>query len=332
MRARRIIGWALAGVAAVDVAAIVAMRRFGRSVRRRHDEGRDAAQARPEDVGHHQIATHDGGEIHVVEVGEGRPVLLLHGVTLQWWVWSATIRRLRGRYRVLAWDMRGHGSSVPGSDGVSMAAMATDVVTVLEALDLHDVIVVGHSLGGMVTGRFATQHRDVMEQRVTGLVFLATSAASRAVKGLEGGLSALSATLPYLGRIGLSSPRWRYGWHDTDMAAAMVAMAFGRGATGRMVDDVRQMLADCPPRTLVEAGTAIANHDVRAALGATRVPTTVVVGDEDRLTPVPHARTIAAIIPGSELVELRGVGHQVMQEAPDELAAAIDGVAARSTA
>jgi len=63
----------------------------------------------------------------------------------------------------------------------------------------------------------------------------------------------------------------------------------------------------------------------------------VVVGDEDRLTPPPHARMLASLVAGSELVELHGVGHQVMQEAPNELTAAIDhltnvGASVRSAA
>jgi pimeloyl-ACP methyl ester carboxylesterase len=58
----------------------------------------------------------------------------------------------------------------------------------------------------------------------------------------------------------------------------------------------------------------------------------VVVGDEDRLTPPSHARLLAELVPGTELEVLAGVGHQVMQEAPAELADAVDRLAARSAA
>lgn len=330
MRARRFLRIGFFALVAALVAGVVAIEARGSRLRRRRDDVADADLAPPQDVTHLTVPTRDGGELHLVEAGSGRPVLLLHGVTLQWWVWSAVIRRLRTRYRVLAWDMRGHGRSVAGRDGVTMAAMATDVATVIEHLDLNDVIIVGHSLGGMVTGRFAVQHRDVLEARVGALLFLATSAASLAVKGIDGGLAALSAMLPIAGRAAVRNPSLAYGWPDTNLSAAMVSAAFGHRATARMIDDVRRMLAECPPRTLAEAGAAIAQHDVRAALGATAVPTTVVVGDEDRLTPPPHARTLAAIIAHSDLVELHGVGHQVMQEAPDELVEVIDRLAERS--
>jgi pimeloyl-ACP methyl ester carboxylesterase len=112
----------------------------------------------------------------------------------------------------------------------------------------------------------------------------------------------------------------------------MVRLAFGRHPTARMVNDVRTMLAQTSSETLSESGAAIADHDVRDELAAVAVATMVVVGDQDRLTPAGHARVLAQLIPGTELVILPGVGHQVMQEAPAELVAAIDQLAARAPA
>lgn len=314
----------------VGLAGFVGLSMAGRRVRRRHDELLDAPLAPPEDLTHRMIPTRDGGEIHLVDCGSGRPVLLFHGVTLQWWVWSAAIRLLRDRYRVIAWDMRGHGRSVAGSDGITMLAMAGDVVTVLEDLDITDAIIVGHSMGGMVQGRFAVEHPDVLSERVGAMMFLATSAASVSVKGLAGGLSALSSVLSRGGRMLVKRPQLAYSWGDTDVSAALVRLAFGRRGTARMIDDVRRMLAACPPQTLGEAGTAIAEHDLRGTLGALGMPTMVVVGDEDRLTPPAHARGLVELLGDAELVELPGIGHQVMQEAPGELVGLIDGLAGRS--
>ena len=75
-----------------------------------------------------------------------------------------------------------------------------------------------------------------------------------------------------------------------------------------------------------------AGHDIREALAAHSVATTVVVGDEDRLTPPSHARLLADLVPGTQIEVLAGVGHQVMQEAPDDLAAAVDRLVERSAA
>jgi pimeloyl-ACP methyl ester carboxylesterase len=332
MRAKQVLGYGVLGGAMAALAGFAGAKAVGRHVRGVVDPALDDPLDPPEGVTHRTLRTADEGTLHLVEIGSGRPVLLLHGVTLQWWVWSATMRLLAPRFRVIAWDMRGHGRSVAGHDGVSMDAMARDVVHVLEELDLRDAVVVGHSLGGMVLGHFAAHHPDVRDERVGGLLFLATSAASLSVRGLAGGLIALSALLPKVSQAALRSPRLTYRWGDTDLSAAMVRGAFGRRATARMVDDVRRMLAECPTQTLAEAGAAIAGHDIREALAAHSVATTVVVGDEDRLTPPSHARLLAELVPGTELEVLAGVGHQVMQEAPAELADAVDRLAARSAA
>ncbi len=313
------------GLALVGVAGTLAVREVARRVRRSTDRDLDHELTAPDDVTHLDLPTHDGGSLHVVEAqGEGRPIVLLHGVTLQWWVWSAVIRRLRGRHRVVVWDMRGHGRSRAGTDGVTLEAAATDLVQVLERLDLRGAVVVGHSMGGMVLGRFSVQHRDVLAERVAGRVFLATSAASTSIKGLAGGMVAVAGMLVPLSRAGMRNPRLTYPWRDTSLSIAMLRPVFGAHPTARMVEDVRQMLAEVSTTTLAESGASIAAHDVRKELGAVDGPALIVVGDEDKLTPPSHAAALTELIEGSTLLRLPSVGHQVMQEAPDLLAGAIE--------
>ena len=111
------------GVAMLGLAGAAATLRTGRKVRREVDPVLDDPLAPPTDGTHHELDTHDGGLLHAVEFpGEGRPIVLLHGVTLQWWVWASTIALLRGRHRTVVWDMRGHGRSRAGSEGVTLEA------------------------------------------------------------------------------------------------------------------------------------------------------------------------------------------------------------------
>jgi pimeloyl-ACP methyl ester carboxylesterase len=91
------------------------------------------------------------------------------------------------------------------------------------------------------------------------------------------------------------------------------------------------MSADMATATMIEAGNSLAEHDVRADLAAVDVPTVVVVGDVDRLTPPGHAREIARIVPGASLTVLPGIGHQVMQEHPAAVVDAVEELARRST-
>lgn len=328
----------LAAAGAVGVAVVVgssAVKRSGRRVAARHDATADRRLVPPTDVRTHWVDTHDGGVIHVKDTEDphlsngdraGRPVLLLHGVTLQWWVWAPTIAVLRRRHRVLAWDMRGHGESRAGSDGATIDACAEDLKAVLESLDLHDVIVVGHSMGGMLLGKFSDKYRSVLAQRVAGRVFLATSAATVSINALRGVMVALAGRLEARHLAGKGAI---YGWKRSDASMGLTKLAFGPGATAAMVDDVRSMVETIDRDVLMSASRSLAAHDVRASLAEVDGATLVVVGEKDLLTPPTHARGLEACIKGAELVTLPGIGHQVMQEAPDELAAAIEAFDSR---
>lgn len=310
---------ALAGAAAVGVA--------GRRVRRATDSELDPILPAPDDVVHHQLRTRDGGSLHVVERGHGRPLVLLHGVTLQWWVWGAQFNTLADRYRVIAWDMRGHGRSTTGTDGVTLEAVADDLATLLVELDLRNTVVVGHSMGGMALGRFCTRHPALMDERCGGLMFLATSAAPVALPALVGGGAGLAQMVQRAARLGTRRPRLRLSWPDTPATALFVRAAFGRSASGIAVDEVRRMIAEMDPESMVEAARSIAEHDVRSDLRHVAVPSLVVVGDADLLTPPAHARGVVEAIPDAQLRRLPGVGHQVMQEDPEALARLIDELA-----
>lgn len=309
---------ALAGVSAVNVA--------GGRIRRRRDPALDALASGVGDVLHHHLPTADGGELHVVETGQGRPVVLLHGVTLQWWVWSSLITLLRPRYRVVTWDMRGHGESRAGADGVSLPATASDLAMLLRELDLTDAILVGHSMGGMTLGHFVRDHADELAARVSALYFVATSACAIDKSPSRGDLKTLYGLAGFVLVHGLRRPSPRYPWPDNDLSALLLRAAFGPRATGDMIEAVRRMSADMATASMIEAGNAIADHDVRRVLPFVGVPTAVVVGTVDRITPPGHAEEIAELVPGASLTVLDGIGHQIMQEDPAALVRGIDGL------
>lgn len=203
-------GYGALGAAMVAIATIGGTKIAGRAVRARHDATLDDPLSPPTDLVEHQLRGTDGARIHVVDTGgAGPPVVLLHGVTLQWWVWSAVIRSARANHRVLAWDMRGHGESVAGTDGVSLEACARDLEILLTELGLTDAVIVGHSMGGMVLGRFALQAPQVMRDRVAGVVFLATSGASVSLKGLAGGMVAMAGGVAGIARAACDVRSWR---------------------------------------------------------------------------------------------------------------------------
>jgi len=326
------LGGAVAGLAVTG-----GVRLAGRRVRSRTDPLLDDPLAPPTDVTSRRIATFDGGELLVVDTGpvpaspDAPPVILMHGVTLQWWVWSAAIRLLRDHYRVLTWDMRGHGESRAGGDGVTLEATARDLETVLVDLDLHDAVLVGHSIGGMTMGRLLASHHELAHERVGSLVFVATSAAPLSQAAVIGGLSTMIGLAGKSAARAIRYPRLAYPWREGNLSAAMLSLAFGTSPTARMIDDVRQMEAVMPAQSMAEAAASIALHDVRSDLAQVDLPTEILVGTHDKLTPPAHARELARLIPGANLVTLPGIGHQIMQEQPDAILAAVQRAAERAT-
>jgi pimeloyl-ACP methyl ester carboxylesterase len=277
----------------------------------------------PPDVVHHHLPTPDGGTIHAVERGAGRPLVLLHGITLRADVWAPQFHELADRYRVIAVDLRGHGESTAGSDGFGLHRLATDLATLLEALDLRHAIVVGHSMGGMTAMQFCGQHPDVLAERVDGLVFVATRAHQVLPPGIDRGARSLVAQGLELLEAGGELPA------RATVGSRAARLAFGDHPSSKAVRIVAEMGQSMEPHALLPSLAGLFEHDAREALRATRTPSLVIVGTRDLLTPVPSGRHLAHLLPAAELVVLPRAGHQLMQERPTELAELIDAFVAK---
>jgi pimeloyl-ACP methyl ester carboxylesterase len=277
----------------------------------------------PEGVIEHDIATPDGGTVHAIEKGEGRPLVLLHGITLRADVWAPQFHQLTDRYRVIAVDLRGHGTSKAGDAGFGIPRLADDLATLLTELDLHDAVLVGHSMGGMTVMQFCGDHPDVLDERVAGLVFVATRAHQVFPPYVDRGARRLAAQgQAILDRGDPLPPR-------ASASSPIVRLAFGDRPPKRAVELVAEMTQSIPPEALVPSLSGLIEHDAREALKATNTPSLVVVGTRDLLTPVPSASHLAHLLPHADLVVLPRAGHQLMQERPDELAELIDAFVAR---
>lgn len=277
----------------------------------------------PDGLLHHDLPTPDGGSIHAVEKGQGRPLVLLHGITLRHDVWAPQLHQLTDRYRVIAVDLRGHGTSSAGSAGYGIDRLADDLATLLVGLDLHDAVVVGHSMGGMTAMRFAGQHPDVLAQRVAGLVFLATRAHQVMPPYVDGAARVLVRRGQELLDSGGTLPQ------RATMTSSVARLAFGDHPSRKAVGIVAEMGRSIPPEALLPSLAGLLDHDARTALRATHTPSLVVVGTRDVLTPVPAGRHLAHLLPYSEFVVLPRAGHQLMQERPEEVADLIDAFVAR---
>jgi pimeloyl-ACP methyl ester carboxylesterase len=322
---RKAASWLAIATGTVAALGTVAVKAVAASDRRRapiHGRaGLDAAAhpQEPDGLRHHVVAGSDGARLHVVEGGpaDAPTIVLLHGVTLSWEIWHLTIRALMNDHRVIAPDWRGHGSSTVGSGGYGLHLLAGDLRDVLVALDVRGAVVVGHSMGGMALMHFCRDHRDVLADRVAGLVFLSTAASSvidgpgpAAVDALVGRIAGSDRAVSRAMRV----PRG-------DLAWAVVRYGFGTRPPAEAIALHRRITFGTEPSAAGRSIAALVDHDATGWLGTVRLPTAVVVGSKDRLTPPAKARGIAALVPGADLTVMDGAGHLIMFERPAELEA-----------
>jgi len=255
----------------------------------------------------------DGASIYVVEEGEGPPIVFSHGVTNSIRTWFHQLEEFpRAGFRAIAYDHRGHGKSVLGSSGHSLENLALDLRTVIEALDVRNTVLVGHSMGGVAVQAFVTQFPEIAAERVAGIVLLSTLA--RTPLG-----SHSTRTKARIEKITNRAPDMSWLWSSPNLGFLLARIGFGRDPQPSHVELVRQMLMECPPETRLDAPRALIGLDLTDKLPSVKLPTLVIVGTGDLLTPPAQAREIARLIPGARLEILTGGGHMLMLERTEML-------------
>jgi pimeloyl-ACP methyl ester carboxylesterase len=302
-----------AGLVAAGVAGGLygAERALLRRIRRRPDSDSGSAFSLPPGE-RRRIPSHDGGTIAIRSTGTGPPIVLSHGVTLTNATWVKQFETLPAEgFRVVAFDHRGHGESEAGSTGHSVDNLADDVRSVLEALDLHDAVLVGHSMGGIAVQAYAIRHPEHAAARVRGLVLVSTLAKVRTsrLRWLSGLVERITARGPDLGTL-LQRP---------DIGLLLARIGFGVDPQPSHVEHTRRMIAACAPDTGRAAPGALFRLDLTASLPGITLPTLVVCGTADLITPPAESRRIAELIPGARLELLPRAGHMLMLERADEL-------------
>jgi pimeloyl-ACP methyl ester carboxylesterase len=320
----------LAEVVAAGVVGALAVRAAGAALARRvselADPALDALYELPEGVIHRDVPTHDGGTVHVIERGSGQPIVFVHGVTLQAAVWAPMLHLLSDRYRVVAVDVRGHGASVVGDDGVGRVAAARDLAAVLDLFDRPDAVLCGHSMGGMIIGELCARHPEVVAARVGGVLLMNTAVSRLVPRRMQPVARRVHDVSAARARAGGRMPRVIGDNHRSLLATRV---AFGAHPSGAAVEQVRHMGADVDLRYYVPLWADLLDYDGEAGLESLDVPAVVLTGSRDLLTPPGMARRIVEHLRHGELHVIEGAGHQLMQERPHEVAAYVAELAER---
>jgi pimeloyl-ACP methyl ester carboxylesterase len=305
--------------------------RFRRSIAR--DPTRQDLQEPP--VGETiSVTSADGTHIHAERFGprDGLPVVLAHGWTENLTFWVYEIRELSSRgLQVVAYDLRGHGHS-EGSGDYSIDRFGQDLEAVLEAVvpDGQRALIAGHSLGAMSIAAWAKDH-DV-ERRVGAAALINTGVGDLIAESLilpvPGVARFINEDLANQAFLGSRAPLPRF---STPLVHAMIRwVAFGPTATPAQVAYYQRMLLAMPAKARADIGIAISAIELYDALANLTVPTTVIAGENDRLTPPSHAKRIAERLPQLErLIILPDTGHMGPLERPNEVNAALVELAAK---
>lgn len=254
-----------------------------------------------------------GIDIQCADKGSGPVVLFLHGFPLSLHMWDGQ-EALAPRYRVVRFDARGFGGSDVGDAMLTMARIADDAAVLIERLRLGPVVLVGCSMGGYAALSFAQKHASLLR----GLVLVDTRAGAdspEARKGRgdlaakvmkEGAQAALDAFLPKL--VGETTKTSR-----ADVIAKL-----------------KDMILKTSPQGISDGLHGLATRqDATPLLREITVPTLVICGEEDVITPRPEAEILQRGIKGAELVMIPKSGHLTAMETPDAFNQALAGFLSR---
>lgn len=271
------------------------------------------------------VVSADGTRLHAEVFGpdDAPTVVLVHGWTCTIDFWHYQIRDLSDEFRVVAYDQRGHGrSQAPAAGGCTAQALADDLHAVIEACvpPGERCVVAGHSMGGMTIVSWAGTRPGQVQSHLAAAALVSTGMGDLTRQ-------ALILNPPWAARLrdvlaprvaGLTLPLPQRSTPLSHRAVRYVALS--RSASPATVAFAERMISATPAPTRGGFGRLFHELDLYDSLAELDVPTMVIVGEKDRLTPPWHARRMAELLPQLvEVVEIPEIGHMAPLEAPAQV-------------
>ena len=297
-------------------------------------------------MGTRSIRTSAGLGLHVeVDGPSDAPVtvILAHGWTLDMRSWAPVAGRLASAsgpagqppVQVIRYDHRGHGrSELPARAEMTIEGLADDLADLIGELAPSGPLVLGgHSMGGMAIMALAERHPELVASRVAGVALVSTAAGGLADTTL--GLSVRLLGLVRKGETKLADAAWVgrravLTRRPALIAPGLRALVVGRGADRGALRTTSRCIADCRPATMVGFRPTFNAHERDAALAAlARIPTEVMAGTRDKLTPVYQSRRIVTTANRARLTLYPGAGHMLPLERIDGVTGRLAELAAR---
>ena len=277
--------------------------------------------------------------VHWYEVEPGEPakepvtIVFIHGFTLageSWYRQFNALRKSHPEARLLTMDLRGHGQTgaVPASLCTVEGAAADALAVIAERAATGKLIVVGHSLGGLIALHMVRAAEESIRRRIAGVVLISTSIDKLAAQGMP---QILASPVADAARNAVeSSPKEIRKFREAIaalMAPSLAVAVFARRTDYEIIEFHAAMINETPLETFVGYLDDLQDHDEFAAGPYLEgLPGAVLVGTKDDVTPRKQADLIMEKWPDAELVEVDGAGHMLPLEAPEAVNRAIERV------
>jgi pimeloyl-ACP methyl ester carboxylesterase len=238
-----------------------------------------------------------GVHLHYNETGKGdRTVILLHGWTSNSARWTQLEELLSANFRVISYDLRGHGLSDKQSElDYGFAAHVLDLAGLMDSLQIPRAILAGHSMGGMIAQHFAL----TFPERVEMLALVATTACVATQKGKRNALHLAAGAFMHA----FKPTMWIKDMH--------------KRKTPELYPDLNDPEMKPSPTSTALCLLAIAQNDLRNRLPNLAIPTIVIASDADKTVPIERSQELADIIPDAKFVPVHGCSHHIQLERPD---------------
>jgi len=236
--------------------------------------------------------------MRVQVLGDGPPLVFCHGFTTTGEFWREQLAPFSRTHQVVVINLPGHGPSAsPANRKYSIDAFANDIAQVFEKLSLRDAVLVGLSMGGTIAQRFALKHPE----KLAGLVLVgATPHGLGPDVQVENVLAAIS-------ELGVEEASKR-----------VIERSFAPGTRDELIAFAKREVVQTPEHVAREAIASLNESDTREELSRISVPTLVVCGKEDRITPPTQSEELARGIHNAQLAVLDKAGHFPMLEVPEQ--------------
>lgn len=256
--------------------------------------------------------------------GSAGTMLLTHGFCLTEAVWHYQKRDLAGgRFGLATWDLPGHGHSPGLAPGrLSLDVCADALAGVVDAYGENGVVLVGHSLGGVVTIAFLHRHRETAARLVRGVVLASTPMVhyARSVAGAWPGARLESGALGRVLQTVVESDLAErvlgrdQGRRDLSLSYRVVRWGFGRHPSPSQVLFVRDAIASVRPDVRAETYGVMTGYDLTPLLPSVDHPALVLIGGRDRLVNPEESRILATRLPRARSVVFPDAGHAAFLE------------------